>query len=309
MRAIVCPKYGSPDALVLQEVAKPVPKDKEVLVKIHATTVTSGDCRVRAFRSPLLYWLPMRLFLGWMKPRQPILGVELAGEVEAVGDQVKRFKPGERVYALSGMRFGAHAEYVCLREDAVIAHMPGNVAFEEAAAVPFGGTTALHFFRKGKLQRGQRVLVYGASGAVGTAAVQLAKYFGANVTAVCSGVNFALVKSLGADEAIDYTKEDFARTGKQYDLIFDAVGKSSKARCQQALAPNGKFITVDGQGVAKERAEDLQFLAELMASGQFQAVIDRRYPLAQVPEAHRYVEQGHKKGNVVSTVQHGQEGG
>ncbi len=189
MRAIVCPKYGSPDALVLQEVAKPVPKDKEVLVKIHATTGTSGDCRVRAFRSPLLYWLPMRLFLGWTKPRQPILGVELAGEVEAVGDQVKRFKPGERVYALSGMRFGAHAEYVCLREDAVIAHMPGNVAFEEAAAVPFGGTTALHFFRKGKLQRGQRVLVYGASGAVGTAAVQLAKYFGANVTAVCSGVN------------------------------------------------------------------------------------------------------------------------
>lgn len=283
MRAIVCPKYGSPDVLVLQEVAKPVPKDKEVLVKIHATTVTSGDCRGRAFRSPLLYWLPMRLFLGWTKPRQPILGVELAGEVEAVGDQVKRFKPGERVYALSGMRFGAHVEYVCLREDAVIAHMPGNVAFEEAAAVPFGGTTALHFFRKGKLQRGQRVLVYGASGAVGTAAVQLAKYFGANVTAVCSGVNFALVKSLGADEAILYkrrfrayrqaVRSHFRRRRKKLESPLPAGARAKRQVHHRRWARGGKraggrlAISRGADGVRAVPSGDRQALSVGTGSG------------------------------------------
>ncbi|GAA3401474.1 NAD(P)-dependent alcohol dehydrogenase [Paenibacillus hodogayensis] len=302
MRAIICTKYGSPDVLKLQEVEKPAPKDRELLVKVYATTVTSGDCRVRTFKSPPLLWLPMRLALGLRKPRNPILGVELAGKVEAVGKRVTRFKKGDRVYALSGMRFGAHAEYVCLPEDGAVALMPAHATYEEAAAVPFGATTALHFFRKAHIRSGQSVLIYGASGAVGTSAVQLAKYFGAEVTGVCSTANMPLVKSLGADRVVDYTKEDFAGRGERYDIVLDAVGKGSKAQCKQALKPNGTYVTVDGQGIAKVRGEDLAFLKELVESGSLHPVIDRRYPLEQVPEAHRYVEKGRKKGNVVITV-------
>ncbi|WP_336760874.1 NAD(P)-dependent alcohol dehydrogenase [Paenibacillus sp. USHLN196] len=304
MRAIICTKYGSPDVLQLKDIAKPSPKDHEIQIKIHATTVTSGDCRVRSFNSPFLYWIPMRLFLGIRKPRNSILGVELAGEVTAIGKEVKRFKLGDQVYALNGMRFGAHAQYICLSEEDPVALKPVNATYEEAAAVPFGGTTALHFLRKGKIQKGLQVLIYGASGAVGTAAVQLAKYFGAEVTGVCSTTNVEFVKSLGAEHVIDYMKEDFTKTSQRYDLILDAVGKVSKGQCQHLLAPNGTYVTVDGQGIAKVTAEDLILLKELMEAGEIQAVIDRRYPLEQIPEAYRYVETGRKRGNVVITIKH-----
>ncbi len=304
MKAIVCTKYGPPEVLQLQEVEKPPPRNNEVGIKIFATAVTSSDCLIRGSKVPLRLWLPMRLVIGFTKPRNPILGMVLAGEVESVGTEVTRFQKGNQVYAFN-IRCGTYAEYTCLPENSALAFKPFNVTYEEAAAVPFGGLVALHFLRKSQIQSGQKVLIYGASGAVGTAAVQLARYFGAEVTGVCSTTNVNLVKSLGAEKVIDYTQEEVTTGGERYDCIFDAVGKRKnsplKVQCHQALTPNGKYLSVD-DGSPKLRSDDLHFLTELIEAGQMKAVIDRCYPLEHVVEAHRYVEQGHKKGNVVITV-------
>jgi NADPH:quinone reductase-like Zn-dependent oxidoreductase len=306
MKAIVCTKYGPPEVLQLKEVEKPVPKDKEVLIRIYATAVTASDCIIRGFKVSSSRWILGRLLLGLTKPRKPILGLVLAGEIETVGKDVKRFQTGDRVYAFTKFRFGAYAEYTCLPEDSVMALMPSNLTYEEAASIPFGGLLALHFLRKSQIHSGQKVLIYGASGAVGTSAVQLARHFGAEVTGVCSTTNVALVKALGADQVIDYTQEDVTNTAELYDLIFDAVGKRKssplKVQCKTALTPNGKYLSVD-DGSPKLQNEDLLFLTELVEAGKIKPVIDRSYPMEHIVEAHKYVETGHKKGNVVITVE------
>jgi NADPH:quinone reductase-like Zn-dependent oxidoreductase len=313
MKAVVCTKYGPPEVLQLQEVEKPTPEDNEVLIKVHATTVTASDCIVRGFKLPR--WHPMGLMMGlvigFTKPRNPILGMVLAGEVESVGKDVTRFAAGNQVYGHTftprQIRFGAYAEYICLPENSLIALKPPKATYEEAAAVPYGAGLALYFLRKGNIQSGQRVLIYGASGSIGTAAIQLARYFGAEVTGVCSTANLDMVKSLGADTVIDYTKADLTNAGGLYDFVFDAVGKRKsstlKLQCKKALTPNGKYLSVDG-GSPKNYVEDLILLNELIEAGKIKAVIDRCYPLEQIVEAHRYVDQGHKKGNVVITVEH-----
>lgn len=301
MKAIICTQYGPPNVLQLQNIEKPIPKKNEVLVKIHATSVSTGDCRIRGFNSPLLFWIPMRLILGLRKPRNPILGVELAGEIEEIGTDVTQFKKGDQIFALTELNFGGYAEYTCVHESGLITLKPTNVTYEEAAVIPFGGTSALHFLRKGRIKKGQQVLIYGASGSVGTAAIQLAKYFGAIVTAVCSNSNFELVQSLGADKVIDYTKEDFTKRRERYDIIFDAVGKHKKSLCKQVLAPNGKYVSVNGM-MAKVSKEDMILLKRLTETEHLKPVIDRTYRLEEIAEAHMYVEKGHKKGNISITL-------
>lgn len=309
MKAVICTKYGPPEVLQLKEVEKPTPRKNEVCVKIFATAVTASDCIVRGLKIPI--WHPigfmMRLALGFTKPRNPIIGMVLAGEIESVGKNVKRFKKGDQVYGMTGFGFGTYAQYKCISEKECIVEKPANINYEEAAAIAYGGLLAGHFLKKGNIQSRRKVLIYGASGAIGTTAVQLAKYFGAEVTGVCSTTNLELVKSLGADTVIDYTKEDLISRDERYDFMLDAVGKNKgsklKLQCKKVLTENGKYISVD-DGMPKSLTEYLILLNKLIEQGDFKPVIDRCYPLEKIVEAHRYVDKGHKKGNVPITVAH-----
>lgn len=304
MKAIVATQYGGPEVLQLKEIEKPAPKESEILVKVHATTVTAADFRMRSFIVPAAVWIPARIALGITKPRQPIFGSELAGVVEAVGKDVTRFKVGDQVFASTlTENFGCYAEYKSLPEKAIMVIKPANLTYEESATLPIGATTALRLLRKGNIQRGQKVLIYGASGSVGTYAIQLAKYFGTEVTGVCSTSNLELVKSLGADRVIDYTKEDFSTMEKRYDVIYDTVAKFPKPQYSKVLAPNGTFVSI-AKLDTKENIDNLIFIKELIEKGEIKAVIDRCYPLEDMVEAHRYVDTGHKKGNVVIAVRH-----
>lgn len=333
MKAIVYTEYGSPDVLRLQEVEKPSPRENEILVRVYATPVNYGDLTARNFANltssefnmPAFLWLPSRMAFGWNKPKINILGSELAGEVEAIGKGVSKFKAGDQVFAYLGMKMGANAEYVCIPEDGTVALKPINMSCEEASALPYGAIMATSLLRKANLQRGQKVLINGASGGIGSLAVQLAKYFGAEVTGVCGTPRLEYVRSLGADKVIDYTREDFTRNGETYDLIFDILGRSSFARCKNSLSPNGIYLLASFKtkplfqmlwtsvtssrkkvicALANEKAEDLVFIRELVDAGKIKTIIDKCFPLEQAAAAHRYVENGHKQGNVVLTVDH-----
>lgn len=322
MKAIVCFEYGSPDVLRFVEVATPVPQSREVLVRIHATTVSAEDPKLRAFRHPWAHRLPLALLFGYPRPRRGIWGMEFAGDVSAVGERVTRFAVGDRVFGYTGIGLGAHAEYRCLPETGILARIPPGMTYAEAAAAPNGALTALVYLRNmAKVRSGERVLVYGASGSVGVAAVQLAKAFGANVTGVCSTRNVSLVKSLGADEVIDYTQRDFRESRARYDIVFDTVGYTSMNDVSRSLADRGRYLVtvfglrdwlrmawtslgrgqrmIGGASNFYWRTEDLELICTLVAQGRWTSVIDRTYPWRHVAQAHQYVEGGHKRGNVV----------
>jgi NADPH:quinone reductase-like Zn-dependent oxidoreductase len=333
MKAIVYTEYGPPDVLHLKEVDKPAPKDKEILVRVYAISVNIGDIWARNFKEisprkfsmPLPLWLPARMYFGFAKPKINILGSEFAGEIESVGKDVRLFKVGDPVFGYRGQSMGANAEYLCMAENGLVAIKPANMTYEEAAAIPYGTLTALNLLRKVNTLasvRGQKVLINGASGGIGSAAVQLAKYFGAEVTGVCATPRLELVKALGADHVIDYTKEDFTKNGETYDLIFDILGKSSFSRCKNSLKQNGRYLLASFKmaqlfqmlwtsivgdkkvicALSAEHPEDLMFIKELVEAGKIKSIIDKRYPLEQIAEAHRYIEKGQKKGNVVITA-------
>ncbi len=322
MKAIVYNEYGPPSVLRLEDIPKPTPGDDEVLVRVHAATVGTWDCESRSFTFPLWLWLPLRIAMGLRKPRWPVLGQELAGEIEAVGKNVKRFKKGDQVFASLGLGFGAHAEYKCLSSNGPIAIKPANMSYEEAASIPVGGDNALHFLRMADIQDGESVLVNGAGGNIGVMAIQLAKHFGAEVTAVDRNEKLETLRAIGADHVIDYTREDFTQNGQRYDVIFDLVFKSSYSRCVESLKPNGRYLLANPRlfsmirgrwtsmtgskkvvsKVARSRPEDLVSLKELAEAGAIRAVIDRRYPLERAAEAHAYVDTGRRTGTVVLTI-------
>lgn len=332
MKAVVYTEYGPPDVLQLKEVQKPAPRDNEILIRVHAVSVNYGDIIARDFRNitprkfnmPFLFWLPARIYFGLRKPRVKILGNEFAGEIEATGKNVKRFKKGDQVFGYRGQSMGAYAEYVCMPEDGVVALKPANMTYEEAATIPMGAIVALNLLRKVPIQSGQKILINGASGSIGSHAVQLARDSGAEVTGVCGTPRLKFVKALGANKVIDYTQEDFTQSGESYDLIVDILGKSSFSRCKRALKRNGRYLLASFKmkqlfqmlwtsmvgdkkvicALAPERTEDLIFIKELIEAGKIKAVIDRCYPLEQAAEAHNYAETGYKKGNVVITVAH-----
>ncbi|MDP3103264.1 MAG: NAD(P)-dependent alcohol dehydrogenase [Candidatus Methanoperedens sp.] len=332
MKAIVCTKYGPPEVLELKDVERPAPKDNEVLIRVHATSVNFGDLLARNFKEispgkfsmPLLFWFFAKMYFGFTKPKITILGSEFAGQIESAGKDVNLFKKGDQVFGYLGQNMGAYAEYLCMPENGCVAIKPANMTYEEAAIVPYGAIMALSLLRKMNIQSGQKVLVNGASGGIGSAAVQIAKYFGAEVTGVCSTPRLEFVKSLGADKVIDYAKEDFTQSGETYDLIFDILGKSSFSGCKSSLKQNGRYLLASFKmrqlfqmlwtsiigskkvicALAIDKQEDLIFIKELIEAGTIKSVIDRRYPLEQIAEAHRYVEKGHKKGNVIITLEH-----
>ncbi len=323
MKAIICTKYGPPDVLQLNEVEKPIPKDNEILIKVHAASVTAGDCEIRSMSFPI-FWVRilMRIGFGFRGPRKKILGQEFSGIIEEVGNDVKLYKKGDQVFAPTDISFGAYAEYKCQRAEAVLANKPNNMTFEEAATVPTGGLNALYFLRKANIKRGQKVLIIGAGGSIGTYGVQIAKYYGAEVIAIDSGIKLDMLLSIGADRVIDYTKEDFTKSSETYDVIFDIVGKNSFTKCIRSLKENGIYLLANptlikmirGKWTSKRsskkvissladyKVDDLNFLRELIEEEKIKSVIDKHYPLEQTAEAHRYVDTGAKKGNVVITI-------
>ena len=330
MKAIVYHEYGPPEVLKLEEIAKPSPKDNEIMIRVYATSVNIGDIWARNFKAisprefsmPLPLWLPARMYFGFTKPKINILGSEFAGKVDTVGKDVKRFKKGDEVFGYRGQKMGANAEYLCMPEDGLVTNKPTNMTYEEAAAVPYGALTALNLLRKVDIQPGQSVLIHGASGGIGSAAVQLAKYFGATVTGVCATPRLEFVKALGADQVVDYTKEDFTQNGETYDLIFDILGKSSFSRCKNSLKQNGRYLLASFKmaqlfqmlwtsmvgdkkvicALSSENQKDLVFIQELVEAGKIKSIIDRSFLPEQAAEAHRYIEKGHKKASVVITI-------